>query len=116
MYNRSVIQCIKSNNAQSHTSIPLMKQEKFIFDMHIPKPVVFCKLFEDNQGCISFEEFRKLSQKKTCFYQVSSFTEIFTKGGYLETLYSYNRTKRVNFNTPLNEALFIYLQRKLSGW
>ena len=27
----------------------LMKELSFIFDVHLPKPEVFCKLFKDNQ-------------------------------------------------------------------
>ena len=30
----------------------IMKEVSFIFDIHLPKPEVFCKVFEDNQSCI----------------------------------------------------------------
>ena len=33
-----------------------MKELSFIFDIHLPNPEVFCKLFEDNQSCISMAE------------------------------------------------------------
>ena len=34
----------------------LMKEVYFIFDIHIPNPEVFRKLFEDNQSCIAIME------------------------------------------------------------
>ena len=34
----------------------LMKEVYFIFDIQLPNPEVFCKLFKDNQICISVVE------------------------------------------------------------
>ena len=34
----------------------LMKEVYFIFDIHIPNPEVFGKIFEDNQSCIAVAE------------------------------------------------------------
>ena len=31
----------------------LTKEEYIYFDLHIPKPEIFCKVFEDNQSCIA---------------------------------------------------------------
>ena len=31
----------------------LMKDVYFIYDINLPKPELFCKVFEDNQGCIA---------------------------------------------------------------
>ena len=33
-----------------------MKEASLIFDIHIPKPEVFCNVFEDNQNFISVVE------------------------------------------------------------
>ena len=38
------------------TFLALMKEVYFIFDIHLPKPEVFCKLFKDNQSYISIGE------------------------------------------------------------
>ena len=36
------------------TFMALMKEVSFIFDIHLPKPEVFYKVFKDNQICIDF--------------------------------------------------------------
>ena len=41
-----------------------MKEIYFIFDVHLPKPEVFCKVFEDNKICIAVTESNKLSPRK----------------------------------------------------
>ena len=41
----------------------LMKEVYFIFDIYIPKPKVFCKVFKDNQRCIAATEFNKFSPR-----------------------------------------------------
>ena len=42
----------------------LMKEVYFIFEIYLPKPEVFCKLFEDSQSCIAIAESTKFSQRK----------------------------------------------------
>ena len=39
--------------------LALIKEVSFIFDIHLPKPEVFCKVFKDNQSCISVAESNK---------------------------------------------------------
>ena len=41
----------------------LMKEAYFIFDIHITNPVVFCKVFEDNQSRIYVAESKRLSPR-----------------------------------------------------
>ena len=43
--------------------VELMKEVSFIFDIHLPNPEVFCKVFEDNQICIFVANFNKLSPR-----------------------------------------------------
>ena len=43
--------------------ISLMKEVYFIFDMHLPKIELFCKVFEDNQSFIAFAWYKKLSPR-----------------------------------------------------
>ena len=43
----------------------MMKEISFIFDTHIPKPEIFCKVFEDNQSCIAVAESKFFTEKKT---------------------------------------------------
>ena len=42
----------------------LMKELSFIFDIHLPKTEVSCKLFEYNQGFIAVAESNKFSPRK----------------------------------------------------
>ena len=35
----------------------------FIFDIHLPKPEVLCKLFEENKGCITMAQSNKFIPK-----------------------------------------------------
>ena len=39
----------------------LMKKIYFIFDIHLPKPEFFCKVFKDNKICIYVAESNRLS-------------------------------------------------------
>ena len=41
----------------------LMKEVSFIFDIHLPKSEVFCKVFEDSQSCISVVESKTFSPR-----------------------------------------------------
>ena len=42
----------------------LTKEVSLIFDIHCPNPKVFCKLFKDNQICISVVEYKKSHQEQ----------------------------------------------------
>ena len=42
-----------------------MKEVSFIFDIHVPKPKLFCKVFEDNQICIAVVESKNNLRRKT---------------------------------------------------
>ena len=46
------------------TFMELTKEVSFIFGINIPNPTVFCKVFEDNQSCISVTESNKSSPIK----------------------------------------------------
>ena len=41
----------------------LMKEVYFIFDIHLPKPEVFCTVFEENQICIAVVDSNKFSPR-----------------------------------------------------
>ena len=40
-----------------------MKEVSFIFDIHLPDPEVFCKVFKDNQICIAVAESNRFSPR-----------------------------------------------------
>ena len=41
----------------------MIKEVSFIFNIHLPKPEVFCKVLEDNKSCIAVTESNKLSPR-----------------------------------------------------
>ena len=41
----------------------LMKEVSFIFDIHIPKTELFCKVFKENLNCIAVAESNKFSPR-----------------------------------------------------
>ena len=45
------------------TFMSLMKEEYFIFDIYLPNPEAFNKLFEYNQNCITVAESNKFSSR-----------------------------------------------------
>ena len=61
------------------TFMALMKEVYFIFDIHIPKPEVFSKVFKDNQSYISVAESNKFStrtkQIAINYYRFQSFVQ-----------------------------------------
>ena len=97
-------------------SMALIKEVSFIFDVHIPKPEVFCKFFEDHQICISMAESNKLSPKTKHiaikYHNLQNFVlKKVIQICYIETI----EQTADSFNNPLSEALFIYSKGKLYG-
>ena len=45
------------------TFMALIEEVSFIFDILLPKPEVFCKLFEDHPSCIAVVESNKFSPR-----------------------------------------------------
>ena len=41
--------------------VAFMKELSFIFDVHLPNPEFFFKVFEENQSCIVIAESKKFS-------------------------------------------------------
>ena len=76
----------------------LMRKVSIIFDINIPKPEVFCKVFEENQSCISSAESKKSSSrtKHICinYHNLSSFVKKY----YPYMLYWYTRTNSGHFH------------------
>ena len=94
----------------------LMKEISFIFDIHIPKPEVFCKVFKYNQSYISITESKNLSPRTKHFdTKYHRFQSLVQKKIILVCyIYTGEQTAYI-FTKPINEALFIYLQGKLFG-
>ena len=98
------------------TFMAMMKELSFIFYIHLPKPEVFCKSFEDNQSFISAAESNKFSPRTKNiaikYHHLWSFVQ--KKIIWICYIDTIEQTSGI-FTKPLNEALLIYLRRKLSG-
>ena len=92
-----------------------MKEVSFIFDIHIPKPEVFCKVYKDKQSYIAVAESNKFSTgAKHISIKYHHFWRFIQKKiiriCYIDT----RKQAAENFNHLINEALSIYLRRNLS--
>ena len=95
----------------------LVKKFSFVFYTHLPNPEVFCKVFKDNQSCISVAESNKLSPRTkhiaiNYHHPQSSLQKKVIQICYIDTK---EKTADI-FTKSFDQALFIYIQRKLSGW
>ena len=70
----------------------LMKEVSFVFDINLPKPEVLCKVFEDNQSCISVSKSNKFSPRKN----ISLLSIIITKSLYKRILLGYDKLIQEN--------------------
>ena len=95
----------------------LIKEVYFIFDIHLTKPEVFCKLFEENQSCISVSESNEFSPRTKHiaikYHHLRSFVQ--KKIIRICCIDTREQTAGI-FAKPLDKALFSYLQKALSRW
>ena len=47
-----------------------MKELSFIFDIYLPRPEVFCKVFEKNQNCIAVAESKNSHQERILILRI----------------------------------------------
>ena len=93
--------------------VALMKEVSFIFETHLPKPEVFCKVFEDIQSCIAVAESNRFSPRTKHIAIKYHHFQCFVQKKIIEILYIDTREQTAEvFTKPLDEALFIYIRRK----
>ena len=87
--------------------IDLLEEINEIFEVHKPTPKIHCKVWEDNDGCISLATQRKFSPRtKHIAVKYHHFCDkVDTKEQTADL-----------FTKLLDESLFLYLRRKLVGW
>ena len=98
-----------------------MKKLSFVFDIHLPKPLpkpeVFCKLLKDNQSYGSVADSNKLSPRTKHIAINYHRSQSFIKKKFIQICYIDTREQTVDiFTKSLDQELFIYLWRKISGW
>ena len=98
-------------------SIELMQEVSFILYINLQNPELFCKVFEDNQSYIVVAESNHFSPIKKHMYIKHHNFRISVQKKIIRICYISTREQRAEiFTEPLDEALFIYPRRKLSGW
>ena len=95
----------------------LMKEVYYIFDIHLPKLDVFCKLFLYNQSYIYVAYYNKLSPGTKHIPINYHHFRSSVKNKNIRMCYIVTREQTADiFTKPLDKALFVYLQRKLPLW
>ena len=97
--------------------IQLLKEVNNIFPINMPQTEVHCKVWEDNNGCITLAQEQKFSPRtKHIAIKYHHFRQ-HIKNGTIKILPIDTKEQTADiFTKPLDEALFIYLRKKLCGW
>jgi len=100
--------------------IPLMtllKEIDGVFPIGIQKPKIHCKVWEDNNSCISLAKGQKFSPRTKHIAIKYHHFRSFVKDKTIEIFPIDTREQTADiFTKPLDEALFKYLRYKLMGW
>mmetsp|Transcript_28921 Transcript_28921/g.42007 ORF Transcript_28921/g.42007 Transcript_28921/m.42007 type:complete len:105 (+) Transcript_28921:194-508(+) len=95
----------------------LLQELSCIFDLHLPKPEVHCKVFEDNQSCIAIANSYKFSPRAKHIALKYHHFHKFVQEGKLVILPITSAEQIADiFTKPLNDKVFEYLRNKLMGW
>ena len=97
--------------------IDLLEEIDEIIPVYKPKPRVHCKVWEDNEGCVSLATQQKFSPRtKHIAVKYHHFREKVNNGTVsIHSIDTKEQTADI-FTKPLDESLFKYLRKKLSGW
>ena len=97
--------------------IDLLEEVDKIIPLMKPTPMIHCKIWEDNNGCISLATQQKFSPRtKHIAIKYHHFREKVEKGIVsIHPIDTKEQTADI-FTKPLDESLFIYLRKKLVGW
>ena len=101
--------------------IPLMNlmiEISCVFDeVHMPKPEVHCKVFEDNRSAIAMAESSKFTPRtKHIALKYHHFKQyVKSKAIQIFPIDTKEQTADI-FTKPLDDKSFLYLRKKLLGW
>jgi hypothetical protein len=95
----------------------LLNEIKEVFPTTVSTPKIHCKVWEDNQGCLSLAKEGKFSPRtKHIAIKYHHFRSKVKDGSIsIHSIDTKQQTADI-FTKPLDESLFIYLRNKLSGW
>ncbi len=95
----------------------LLKDIDEVFPLHLPKPKIRCKVYEDNNGCIVLAKGEKFSPRTKHIAIKYHHFRSHVKEGTVEILAIDTREQTADiFTKPLDESLFVHLRMKLCGW
>ena len=86
-------------------------------EVHMPKPEVHCKVFEDNRSAIAMAESNKFTPRtKHIALKYHHFRRyVQSKAIRIFPIDTKEQTADI-FTKPLEATLFLYLRKKLCGW
>ena len=94
----------------------LMEEINGIFPLHMPKPVVHCDVYEDNESCIAMEKRRKFSPRtKHIAVKYHHFRRFVDKSIIIHSINTKEQTADI-MTKPVEVGLFQHLRIKLCGW
>ena len=100
--------------------IPLMNfmdELSEVIELHIPKPRIKCKVFEDNRSCIAIAESLKFTPRTKHIALKYHHFRRFVQDGTIESEAIDTKEQTADiFTKPLSDDLFVYLRKKLCGW
>ena len=100
--------------------IPLMHlttELSTIINIHDPDPIVKCKVFEDNESCISIANSGKFSPRTRHIAIKYHHFRQYVKKGIIKILPIDTKEQTADiFTKPLTAELLQYLRHKLCGW
>ena len=95
----------------------LLKEMSIVFDLEHFKPIVQCKIFQDNNSCISVATSPKLTPRTKHISLKYHHFKRFVTMKIIEILHIDTREQTADiFTKPLDKELFEYLRHKLCGW
>ena len=96
--------------------LQLMKEIDKIFPLHMPKPIVHCDVYEDNESCIAMAKRRKFSPRtKHIAVKYHHFRQYVDKSIVIHSINTKEQTADI-MTKPLDVGLFQHLRKKLCGW
>ena len=94
----------------------LMKEIDGVFPLHMPKPIVHCDVYEDNESCIAMAKKRKFSPRtKHIAVKYHHFRQFVDKSIIIHSIDTKQQTADI-MTKPLEVGLFQHLRKKLCGW
>jgi len=94
----------------------MMREIDAVFPINKNKPIVRCNVYEDNKSCIAMAKNRKFSPRtKHIAIKYHHFRSHVNKSIFLHSIDTLEQTADM-LTKPLEEAQFVKLRKKMSGW